>query len=124
MKTTDLNKDVIKYIINDIAMSCRRLGIDTTFYFNGNESDALISTSFQTMPVLFKEIHIEGDIDLEEDNNYIKMYVRLRYQYRTFDNGTNGHLLGNVIYVIAKDYNESDIRNISMYIDKVRGIAI
>lgn len=126
MITADLHEDVVKYIVNDITMSCRRLGIDTVFYIkeDGNSYDKLVSTSFQTMPVLFKEIHLEGRIYLEEDVDCVKVVIPLYYKYKTFDNGENGHILGKVVYVANKDYTSKYIRNISMYIDKVKGINI
>lgn len=126
MITADLHEDVVKYIINDITMSCRRLGIDTVFYIKdyGYNDERIISTSFQTMPVLFKEIHLEGSIQLEEHANNIKFCTRLYHEYKTFNDDEGSLLLGGVIYVIDKSYTSEKIRNISMYIDKVKGINI
>ena len=126
MITADLHEHVVTYIVNDITMSCRRLGIDTVFYIkeDGNSYEKLVSTSFQTMPVLFKEIHLEGRIYLEEDVDCVKVVIPLSYKYKTFDNGENGHVLGKVIYVVEKDYISKKIRDISTYVSKVKGISI
>lgn len=126
MITADLHEDVIKYIVNDITMSCRRLGIDTVFYIkdNGNDYEDLVSTSFQTMPVLFKEIHLEGKIYLEEDVDSVKVVIPIYYKYKTFGNGENGHSLDTVIYYIDKGYTSKNIRDISKYISKVKGLTI
>lgn len=126
MITADLHEDVVKYIVNDITTSCRRLGIDTVFYIkeDGNGYEELVSTSFQTMPVLFKEIHLEGRIYLEEDADSINVSIYLYYKYTTFDNGVNCHLLGRIVYAVDSGYTSKKIRDISMYVSKVKGINI
>lgn len=126
MVTADLYGDVVKYIVNDITMSCRRLGIDTVFYIKdyGHNDERLIGTSFQTMPVIFKEIHLEGSIYLEDDTDCVVVTIFLQYKCKTFCDVENVHPLGEVVYVVDKGYTSKKIRDISKYIHKRKGIAV
>lgn len=133
MTTEVLNKEIVNYIISDIELTLQRLGINVQLSLEQCEDyrhekfDKLISTSFQTMPMLFKEIHIEGDINVmtkatEED--YCKVIINLGVSYAYFDGGTNGHKLGKVMYVADKSYKSTDTKHINMYVDKVKTLAI
>lgn len=72
MKTEILSKQVLDYIINDVETTIHRLGINAQLSievekdYRGNEYEKLVSTSFQTMPMLFKEIHLEGNIAIRD----------------------------------------------------------
>jgi hypothetical protein len=63
MTTEILNKEIVNYIISDVELTIKRLGINVQLSieqcedYNHEKFDKLISTSFQTMPMLFKEIH-------------------------------------------------------------------
>ncbi len=77
--------------------------------------------------MLFKEIHIEGDINVmtkatEED--YYKVIINLDVRYTHFNGGTNGYELGKIMYVADKSYNGTDTKHINMYVDKVKTLAI
>lgn len=133
MTTEVLNKEIVNYIISDIELTLQRLGINVQLSIEQCEDykhekfDKLISTSFQTVPMLFKEIHIEGDINVmtkatEED--YCKVIINLGVSYAYFDRGTNGHELGRVMYVVDKSYKGIDTKHINMYVDKVKTLAI
>lgn len=133
MTTEVLNKEIANYIISDIELTLQRLGINVQLSIEQCEDykhekfDKLISTSFQTVPMLFKEIHIEGDINVmtkatEED--YCKVIINLGVSYAYFDGGTNGHELGRVMYVVDKSYKGIDTKHINMYVDKVKTLAI
>ena len=133
MTTEVLNKEIVNYIISDIELTLQRLGINVQLSIEQCEDykhekfDKLISTSFQTVPMLFKEIHIEGDINVmtkatEED--YCKVIINLGVSYAYFDGGTNGHKLGRVMYVVDKSYKGIDTKHINMYVDKVKTLAI
>lgn len=126
MITADLHEDVVKYIVNDITMTCRRLGIDTVFCIkeNDNNKEELISTSFQTTPVIFKELHIEGSIYLEDDTGCVVVTIDLSYICKTFCNVPNVHALGTVVYAVDKGYTSKNIRDISRFVDKIQGISI
>lgn len=133
MTTEVLNKEIVNYIISDIELTLQRLGINVQLSIEQCEDykhekfDKLISTSFQTVPMLFKEIHIEGDINVmtkatEED--YCKVIIKLGVSYAYFDGGTNGHKLGRVMYVVDKSYKGTDTKHINIYVDKVKTLAI
>lgn len=133
MTTEVLNKEIVNYIISDIEQTLQRLGFNVQLSIKQCEDykhekfDKLISTSFQTVPMLFKEIHIEGDINVmtkatEED--YYKVIINLNVGYTYFDGGTNGHKLGRVMYVVDKSYNGTDTKHINIYVDKVKTLAI
>lgn len=102
MTTEILNKEIVNYIISDVELTIKRLGINVQLSieqcedYNHDKFDKIVSTSFQTMPMLFKEIHIEGNINViangtEED--YCKVIINLDVRYTYFDGGTNGYNL-------------------------------
>lgn len=133
MTTEVLNKEIVNYIISDIELTLQRLGINVQLSIEQCEDykhekfDKLISTSFQTVPMLFKEIHIEGDINVmtkatEED--YCKVIINLGVRYTHFNGGTNGYELGKIMYVADKFYNSTDTKHINIYVDKVKTLAI
>lgn len=133
MTTEILNKEIVNYIINDVELTIKRLGINVQLSieqcedYNHEKFDKLISTSFQTMPMLFKEIHIEGDVNVitrETEEDYCKVIINLDVRYTYFDGGTNGHKLGRVMYVVDKSYNGTDTKHINIYVDKVKTLAI
>ena len=133
MTTEILNKEIVNYIINDVELTIKRLGINVQLSieqcedYNHDKFDKIVSTSFQTMPMLFKEIHIEGDINVitretEEDN--CKVIINLDVRYTHFDGGTNGHNLGKIMYLADKSYKGRNTKHINMYVDKVKSLAI
>lgn len=136
MITDELNEKVVNYIIRDVELTINRLGINATLFirkdedYRGNAFEKLVSTSFQTMPVLFREIHIEADAYIkdmpERPDDYMYVTFNLRYYYRTFDSGTNGCELGTVTYQVDKHYNKNgkDTKYMSMYIQKTQSIEI
>lgn len=136
MITDQLNKKVLNYIIKDVELTINRLGINATLFirkdenYRGDAFEKLVSTSFQTMPVLFREIHIEADCYIRDmpgqPDDFMEVTLNLRYYYRTFDGGTNGHNLGRVIYKVDKHYNEkgNDTKYMSMYVLKTQSIEI
>lgn len=133
MTTEILNKEIVNYIINDVELTIKRLGINVQLSieqcedYNHDKFDKLISTSFQTMPMLFKEIHIEGNIYVianKTEEDCYKVVINLDVRYTHFDGGTNGHELGRIIYIADKSYNGTDTKHINMYVDKVKPLAI
>jgi hypothetical protein len=133
MTTEILNKEIVNYIINDVELTIKRLGINVQLSieqcedYNHDKFDKIVSTSFQTMPMLFKEIHIEGDINVitretEEDN--CKVIIKLDVRYTHFDGGTNGHNLGKITYLADKSYKGRNTKHINMYVNKVKSLAI
>lgn len=133
MTTEILNKEIVNYIINDVELTIKRLGINVQLSieqcedYNHDKFDKLISTSFQTMPMLFKEIHIEGNIYVianKTEEDCCKVVINLDVRYTHFDGGTNGYELGRIIYIADKSYNGTDTKHINMYVDKVKPLAI
>lgn len=133
MTTEILNKEIVNYIINDVELTIKRLGINVQLSieqcedYNHDKFDKIVSTSFQTMPMLFKEIHIEGDINVitretEEDN--CKVIINLDVRYTHFDGGTNGHNLGKITYLADKSYKGRNTKHINMYVNKVKSLAV
>ncbi len=133
MTTEILNKEIVNYIINDVELTIKRLGINVQLSieqcedYNHDKFDKIVSTSFQTMPMLFKEIHIEGDINVitrETEEDYCKVVINLDVRYTHFDGGTNGHNLGKIMYLADKSYKGRNTKHINMYVDKVKSLAI
>lgn len=116
MKTEILSKQVLDYIINDVETTIHRLGINAQLSIEvekdyiGNEYEKLVSTSFQTMPMLFKDIHLEGGIlvrdNVDASDDFFEIYINLDYRYHTFDNCSCGHTLGRIIFEVDKQANE------------------
>ena len=133
MTTEILNKEIVNYIICDVELTIKRLGINVQLSieqcedYNHDKFDKIVSTSFQTMPMLFKEIHIEGDINVitrETEEDYCKVVINLDVRYTHFDGGTNGHNLGKIMYLADKSYKGRNTKHINMYVDKVKSLAI
>ena len=140
MKTEILSKQVLDYIINDVETTINRLSINAQLSievekdYRGNEYEKLVSTSFQTMPMLFKEIHLEGSIAIRDKvdapDDFLEVHINLDYYYHTFDNGSNGHTLGRIVFEVDKRTNEKMIENggesnyISMIVRKVQSLEI
>ena len=140
MKTEILSKQVLDYIINDVETTIHRLGVNAQLSikvekdYRGNEYEKLVSTSFQTMPMLFKDIRLDGNIAIRDKvdapNDFLEVYVYLYYYYHTFDNGSNGHTLGRIVFEVDKRTNEKMIENggksnyISMIVRKVQSLEI
>lgn len=129
MTTKVLNKDIVNYIISDVQLSIQRLGINAQLSIEELEDyeyEKIVSTSFQTMPMLFKEIHIEGIVSVMNDKveGYSAVVIRLGVKYTHFDGGMNGHELGKITYSIDNSYKSERIQDIDIYIDKVRPLVI
>lgn len=140
MQTEILSKQVLDYIINDVETTIHRLGINAQLSvevekdYRGNEYEKLVSTSFQTMPMLFKEIYLEGNIAIRDKvdapDDFLEVHINLDYYYHTFDNGSNGHTLGRIVFEVDKQTNEKMRENgkesnyISMIVRKVQSLEI
>lgn len=121
---------VLDYIKKDIEFTLLRLGINVQAEFKvvkiakGQTMDQLVTTDFQTMPVLFKRIYILGDVAVKkEDERVITLCIGLRYRYEHTNGGLNGCELGTIIYAIDKAY-ENDLEDTGAYIRKKQSLAI
>lgn len=140
MKTEILSKQVLDYIINDVETTIHRLGINAQLSveirkdYRGNEYEEFVSTSFQTMPMLFKEIRLEGSIAIRDKvdapDDFLEVYINLDYHYHTFGNCSNGHTLGRIVFEVDKRTNEKMRENgkesnyISMIVRKIQSLEI
>lgn len=140
MQTEILSKQVLDYIINDVETTIHRLGINAQLSvevekdYRGNEYETLVSTDFQTMPMLFKDIRLEGNILVREDvdapDDFLEVYIDLDYHYHTFGNCNNGHTLGRIVFEVDKRTNEKMKENgkeskyISRIVRKVQSLEI
>lgn len=107
-----INKSVLDYIAKEINLSVSRLGINTQLSivevldYAGRPLLKMVGTPFQTMPVIFREINIEGFIRVRpssSDEQVMEVNVPLEYRYTTFDDGQNGHTLGSFTFEIDKE---------------------
>lgn len=116
MTTKILSKQVLNYIVNDVETTIHRLGINAQLSievkkdYRGNEYETLVSTEFQTMPMLFKYIRLECDVLVRDDDDapddFLEVLINLDYRYHTFDNRSNWHTLGRIIFEVNKQNNE------------------
>lgn len=133
----NVNINVLNYIVKDVNLSVARLGINTQLSIveeKDYKNEAYLgidSTPFQTMPMIFKTIKLDGHIYIMEDKkneNIIKIAIRLDYRYQTFGDGSNGHSLGMIQYEVEKDYwegwNGVNERYAPNYIFKTKGLSI
>ena len=133
---TKMNMNVLNYIVKDINLSVARLGINTQLAvvekkdYKGESYLAIESTSFQTMPMIFKRINLIGGIGVQDkgDDENIIVAVRLNYKYQTFYDGSNGHQLGQFKFEIAKHcwdkWDGKDETWAKFEIRKVQGLSI
>lgn len=132
MKATEIRRDVLDYILSEVQNSVMRLGINaqlrirTKKDYRGEPFIAIESDKFQTMPVLFKEVTIEGGISVTgEPNGMIEVFVRLDYCWRSFTGGTNGTELGAMYFWVEKDLPaEIEDDSYHFYIQKKRGLEL
>ena len=132
MKATELRTEVKEYILSELQTSVMRLGINTQLNlvvkkdYRGGEYLALESEKFQTQPVIFKEVWLEGTISvIDEKEKAYEVCVRLEYNWRSFTGGTNGTDLGRCHFEVDKELPENlTSENVCYYVDKRRGIEI
>ena len=133
MKSTVLRNEVKEFILSDVQMSAMRLGVNAQFQFvtekdyRGNDYLVIMSSKFQTVPALFKELWIEGTVRAfeDEDKGCFQVCIKLEYYWKTFGGGSNGTDLGSIRYQVDKDIpervSEDGIRH---YVHKEHGIEI
>lgn len=125
-----VNEAALEYILKDIEITCRRLGVNAKFSININEDykgepfTTIVSTSFQTMPMLFKDIHIEGTVRAKSCTDCVQVIFNLEYRVQTFENGYYGFSFGRMIYEVNNGFNSRRPENAHFYIDKVKSINI
>lgn len=130
MKATELEKRVLDYIVADVQVSVARLGINATLStevtknYRGEDLLEIISSPFQMMPVIFKEIRIDGTITVvKETDEGMEVYVRMDYAYTHFNGSTNGCELGRIHYAVEKNIPEKTTE-LRFYIRRLHGLEI
>ena len=132
MKAIELRTEVQEYILSELQNSVMRLGINAQLKFKeekdyrGGKYLAVESTKFQTQPVMFKEVWLEGVISVtDEKENAIEVCVRLEYNWRSFSGGTNGTDLGKCYFDVDRELPEKlTSENVCYYVNKLRGVEI
>lgn len=132
MKAIELRKEVQEYILSELQNSVMRLGISAQLKlvvnkdYRGIEYLAIESEKFQTQPVMFKEVWLDGVLEvLKEKEDAYEVYAKLDYNWRSFTGGTNGTDLGKCYFEVDKELPEKlTSENVCYYVDKRRGIEI
>lgn len=134
MKTTEIRKEVLEYIISDLQTSVTRLGINAELGikvekdYRGKEYLAIESTRFQTQPVLFRECWLDGTISINEKDENEKgffIYIMMDYRWRSFAGGFNGTDFGRAHFFVEKDLPERLTKdNVWCYVRRVSGIEV
>lgn len=112
--------EILKEIQEKIQTMMSRLCINTeitiTVKYNEFPQNAVVilqSTEFNTVPVMFKSVHLTGYskpvVETIDNGNgifyRIKFCFFISYRYEDFGHGTNGTDLGSVEFICLKDQN-------------------
>ena len=105
----DLLKDsvvIAEYIKNSLL---RVVGKELSISIHKctDKTYTLETSGFNTIPVLFKNINITGDIftsDYEENEDYEQIHIRFSYKFEYFNSGTNGIELGYMTLLSHKQF--------------------
>lgn len=107
MKYEDFTKDMQTEIANEIQNCLKKLGIHTSVGIfpkeksNGEIRVNVKSDTFNTSPVMFKKVFIDGYGTVEKDEEYDGTYnltIALDYRWETFSGGYNGTELATVTF--------------------------
>ena len=116
--------EILKEIQENIQMMLSRLCINTeitlTVKYNEIAQGVVVvlqSTEFNTVPVIFKSVHLEGRSNpvVEIVDNGHEIFHRIKfcffisYRYEDFSHGTNGTDLGSVEFICLKDKKYSKL---------------
>lgn len=102
----------VEGIEKSLKIIVSRLGINVDFYLNekkiydGRLMVSVKSTEFQTMPVIYKSINIEGSGFVVRDTDKqdtLHLSIPLSYHFDYFSGGTNGVDIGVCKFVIFTD---------------------
>lgn len=103
-----LNENGIKVMCDSLKTTFLRMGVNVDFeisekmIYDGSLLIKAISTPFNTMPVMFREVRVEceGRLHKNEENGSYEMDMRCYYRYCLFDGGTNGCNIGTAHFTI------------------------
>ena len=95
--------------------------------YRGNEYIKIESSKFQTMPMMFKEIWIEGRVTVidSEDEGKQEVSISLEYHWQSFRGGSNGTDIGYIYFEVEKDLPEKIKEDSArFYVRKMKGLEI
>ena len=133
MKQAELRQEIKDYILSEVQVSVMRLGINAQLMFvtdkdyRGNEYIKIESSKFQTMPMMFKEIWIEGRVTVidSEDEGKQEVSISLEYHWQSFRGGSNGTDIGYIYFEVEKDLPEKIKEDSArFYVRKMKGLEI
>ena len=121
---------VLDYIAKDIQSRMTRLGIVADFKAVEAQDDMgqtytkFVSSNFIMQPMIFKDIHAEGRIWVEDYAKYpdcklITVQVELKWNH--WDGGSNGMRYGSFQYCIDNELYANDE---AQYVESVKGFEI
>lgn len=132
--TNTAKTPVLNYIITDMETTLHRLGINTKLSVEKSEENdclsygKLVGTPFQTTPMIFREIHIEGNIYVSErgegEDGKVLITFNLFMYYSYFGGGSNGHNLGNITYEVSKNIDEKLSNHPNLFVRKIKSLEI
>lgn len=77
------------------------------------------TNTFNTIPVIFKNVCVYGDIFFYEDKeneNFIEIGIRLQYKFNYFNGGSNGTELGTMFLIKSKATEMISIKSDFAYV--------
>ena len=139
MNAIEIRQDLREYILSDVNLTLSRLGISEKVAVvedkpNKYGNYILLSPAIRQMPVMFRELVVDGYMTANEPNEGDRFYskdrfiivVKLEYSYKHFDGGSNGCDIGRVIYLVDKDLPKKFtlLDTPDYYVRKVESLAI
>ena len=117
---SEILKEIQEKIQTMLSRLCINTEITITVKYNEYSQRVVVvlqSMEFNTVPVIFKSIHLEGRsqpvVETVDNGNgifhRIKFCFFISYRYEDFGHGTNGTDLGSVEFICLKDKNYSKL---------------
>ena len=117
---SEILKEIQENIQTMMSRFCINTEITLTVKYNEHSQGVVVvsqSTEFNTVPVIFKSVHLEGRsnpvVEIVDNGHEIFYRIKfcffIRYRYEDFGHGTNGTDLGSVEFICLKDKNYSKL---------------
>ena len=121
MMFKDLTEEMRQEILNTIKDKLLKLGINTEVtigaktIYNGKEMIFVESKPFNTTPVIYKSIKVDGSgfINMLDNGDYA-LNIGLTYRFDYFNGGENGVDIGAIKFVIFP--NTGRVANLGLVI--------
>ena len=115
----EFNEKIINEIAKTIQNGLLRIGITTNVKVDKHNDTLSVTTSdFQTQPVLFKRVYIDGVGKIVSRNpdaeSIFNCSLYLDYRWESFLGGRNGTELGQVDLIINTCFESVDMINIKL----------